>query len=124
MGRGRPRQRWQADVMEYLKKLKEKKNRKETAKDRRTWRGLAEKAKTHKGLLCQMMMNNILYIVSTPTCFSAHSSPSGGLNRVLAKVTKLLKLFKKTYKIIIGCCTYVGLDNILYIMHSTYSKII
>jgi len=27
-----------------------KKNWKETAKDRRTWRDLAEKAKTHKGL--------------------------------------------------------------------------
>jgi len=46
---GRPRQRWQKDVMEDLKKLKVK-NWKETAKDRRTWRDLAEKAKTHKGL--------------------------------------------------------------------------
>ena len=46
---GRPRQRWQEDVMEDLKKLKVK-NRKETAKDRRTWRDLAEKAKTHKAL--------------------------------------------------------------------------
>jgi len=46
---GRPRQRWQEDVMEDLKKLKIK-NWKETAKDRRTWRDLAEKAKTHKGL--------------------------------------------------------------------------
>jgi hypothetical protein len=46
---GRPRQRWQGDVMEDLKKLKVK-NRKETAKDRRTWRDLAEKAKTHKVL--------------------------------------------------------------------------
>jgi len=45
---GRPRQRWQ-DVMEDLKKLKVK-NWKEAAKDRRTWRDLAEKAKTHKGL--------------------------------------------------------------------------
>jgi hypothetical protein len=42
--------------MEDLKKLKIKKNWKETAKDRRTWRGLAEKAKTHKGLQCQVMM--------------------------------------------------------------------
>jgi carbohydrate-selective porin OprB len=33
---GRPRQRWQEDVMEDLKKLKIK-NWKETAKDRRTW---------------------------------------------------------------------------------------
>jgi hypothetical protein len=46
---GRPRQRWQEDVMEGLKKLKMK-TWKETAKDRRTWRDLAEKAKTHKGL--------------------------------------------------------------------------
>jgi hypothetical protein len=44
---GRPRQRWQEDVMEYLKKLKVK-NRKEAAKETRTWRELAEKAKTHK----------------------------------------------------------------------------
>jgi hypothetical protein len=46
---GRPRQRWQEAVMEDLKKLKFN-NWKETAKDRRTWRDLAEKAKTHKGL--------------------------------------------------------------------------
>jgi len=45
---GRPRQRWQEDVMEDLKKLKIK-NWKKTAKARRTWRRLAEKAKTHKG---------------------------------------------------------------------------
>ena len=38
-----------------LKKLKIK-NWKEAAKDRRTWRDLAEKAKAHKGLQCQMMM--------------------------------------------------------------------
>jgi len=37
---GRPRQRWQGDVMEDLKKLKVK-NWKETARDRRTWRDLA-----------------------------------------------------------------------------------
>jgi hypothetical protein len=42
---GKPRQRWQEDVMEDLKKLKVK-NWKEAAKDRRTWRDLAEKAKT------------------------------------------------------------------------------
>jgi hypothetical protein len=42
---GRPRQRWQEDVMEDLKKLKFK-NWKETCKNRRTWRDLAEKAKT------------------------------------------------------------------------------
>ena len=46
---GRPRQRWQEDVMEDLKKLKVK-NWKETAKDRRTWRDLTEKANPHKGL--------------------------------------------------------------------------
>jgi hypothetical protein len=37
------------DVMEDFKKLKMK-NWKETAKDRRTWRDLAEKAKPHKEL--------------------------------------------------------------------------
>jgi hypothetical protein len=46
---GRPRQRWQDDVLEDPKKLKVK-NWKETAKDRRTWRDLVEKTKTHKGL--------------------------------------------------------------------------
>ena len=46
---GRARQRWQEDVMEDLKKL-ELKNWKEVAKDRRTLRDLAKKAKTHKGL--------------------------------------------------------------------------
>jgi hypothetical protein len=46
---GRLRQQWQDDVMEDLKKLKIK-NWKETAKDRRIWRDLTEKAKTHKGL--------------------------------------------------------------------------
>jgi hypothetical protein len=46
---GRPRQRWQEVVMEDLIKLNVK-NWKETAKDRRSWRDLAEKAKTHKGL--------------------------------------------------------------------------
>jgi hypothetical protein len=46
---GKPRQRWQEDVMEDLEKLKVK-NWKEAAKDKRTWRDLAEKAKTHKGL--------------------------------------------------------------------------
>jgi hypothetical protein len=46
---GRPRQRWQNNVMEDLKKLKVK-IWKETAKDRRTRRDLAEKTKTHKGL--------------------------------------------------------------------------
>ena len=46
---GRPRQRWQEDVMEDLKNL-EVKNWKETAKGRRTWTDLAGKVKTHKGL--------------------------------------------------------------------------
>jgi hypothetical protein len=46
---GKQRQRWQEDVMEDLKKLKVK-NWKEAAKDRRTWRDLAVKVKTHKGL--------------------------------------------------------------------------
>ena len=46
---GRPRQRWQEVVIEDLKKLKVK-NWNETAKDRRTWKDLAEKVKTHKGL--------------------------------------------------------------------------
>ena len=46
---GKSRQRWQENVMEDLKKLKVK-NWKETAEDRRTWRDLAEKAKTQKGL--------------------------------------------------------------------------
>jgi hypothetical protein len=45
---GRPRQRWQEDVMEDLKKLKVK-NWKETAKGRRTGRDLDGKSKTHKG---------------------------------------------------------------------------
>ena len=59
---GRPRQRWKEDVMEDLKKLKVK-NWKGTARDRRTWRDLAEKAKTHKGLQCQMMMMNMMMMM-------------------------------------------------------------
>jgi hypothetical protein len=47
---GRPRQRWQEDVTEDLKKAESKKNWKEIAKDRRTWRDLAEKTKSPKGL--------------------------------------------------------------------------
>jgi len=46
---GRPRQRWQENVMEDLQKLKVK-NWKEAAKDRRTERDLAVKVKTHKML--------------------------------------------------------------------------
>jgi hypothetical protein len=45
----RPRQRWQDNVMEDLKKLNVR-NWMEASKDRTTWRDLAEKAKTHKGL--------------------------------------------------------------------------
>jgi hypothetical protein len=37
------------------KKLKVK-NWKEAVKDKRTWKDLAEKAKNHKGLYCQMVM--------------------------------------------------------------------
>jgi hypothetical protein len=44
----RPRQRWQEDVTEDLKMLKV--NCRETAKDRRIWRDLEQKAKTHKWL--------------------------------------------------------------------------
>ena len=47
---GRPRQRWQEDVMEDLKKKLKIKKWKEIAKDRRTWREMAEKGKTLKGL--------------------------------------------------------------------------
>jgi len=46
---GRPRQRWQEDIMEGLKELKVA-DWKETAKDRRTERDLAERAETHDGL--------------------------------------------------------------------------
>jgi len=53
---GRPRQRWQEDVMEKSKKKLKVKNLKGIAKDRKTWRDLAEKAKTYKVLYCQMMM--------------------------------------------------------------------
>jgi len=34
-------------------------------------------------------INNILYIVSMPTCFKETASSLGSLNLVLAKVTKL-----------------------------------
>jgi len=47
---GRPRQRLQEVVMEDLKKLKlKKKTRKETAKERRTWRDWLRKRKPTKG---------------------------------------------------------------------------
>jgi len=47
---GRPKQRWQEDVMEDLKEKLKVKNWKETAKDRITRRNLVKKAKPHKGL--------------------------------------------------------------------------
>jgi hypothetical protein len=61
---GRSRQRLPEDVMDDLKKLRVK-NWKEIAKDRRTWTDLAEKAKTHKELYCQMMMicYGIAYVI-------------------------------------------------------------
>ena len=37
-------------------------------------------------------INNILYIISTATCFNASPSPSWSLMLVLAKGTELLKL--------------------------------
>jgi len=52
---GRPRQRWQEYFMEDPKKKVKVKNWKGITKDRRTWRDLSEKAKTQKGLMCQMM---------------------------------------------------------------------
>jgi hypothetical protein len=44
------------------KKLKAR-NWKKTAKDGRTWRELAEKAKTHKGLWYQMMMMMMMMLI-------------------------------------------------------------
>ena len=49
--------------MEDVKKLKIK-NWKETAKNRRTLRDLAEKAKTHKGLQCEMMMMMMIRLLT------------------------------------------------------------
>ena len=46
---GRPRQRWQEDIMEDLKKMKVK-NCKEIAKGRRAWTDLVERAKNQEGL--------------------------------------------------------------------------
>jgi hypothetical protein len=43
-------------------KRAEVKNWKETAKDRGIWTELVEKAKTHKGLKCQMMMMMMMMI--------------------------------------------------------------
>ena len=37
-------------------------------------------------------INNILFIISTATCFNASVPPSGSINHVLCLVTKLLKL--------------------------------
>ena len=43
--------------------------------------------------LHNIYINNILYIVSTSTCFDAYTS-SGSLKFVFAKGTNLIKLFK------------------------------
>jgi len=45
---GRPRQRWQEDVIEELKKMKTE-NWKEIAKERRTWRDWLGRGKPTKG---------------------------------------------------------------------------
>ena len=50
---GRPRYRWQEDVMGDLKKLKVK-NWKERAKDRRTWRDLKLERVCSQTQLCQL----------------------------------------------------------------------
>jgi hypothetical protein len=62
--------------MEDLKKLKVN-NWKEAAKDRRTWREVAEKAKSRKGLYCQMMMVMIFRISQSQQRRSARR-PVGG----------------------------------------------
>jgi hypothetical protein len=49
--------------MEDIKKLKVK-NWEETDKDRRPGRDLAEKAKTHKGFQCQMLMMNYYHRIT------------------------------------------------------------
>ena len=48
--------------MEDLKKMKVK-NWKETAKERTTWRYLAEKAKIQKGLQCQMILMMMIMMI-------------------------------------------------------------
>ena len=55
-------------------------------------------------------INCILHTVSTPTCFSASASSSGGLNIVRAKVTKLLKPQLKISRV--KCHVIVVDDNI------------
>ena len=54
---GRPIQRWQEDDVEDLKNLKIK-----IWKDGITWRDLAEKAKTHRELQCQIIIIIIIII--------------------------------------------------------------
>jgi hypothetical protein len=67
---GKPRQRWEEDVMEDLKKFKFK-NKKETTEDRRTWRDLTEKTKTHKGFfLC--IIYCLLHYFNTLVILQAH----------------------------------------------------
>jgi uncharacterized coiled-coil protein SlyX len=46
---GRQKQRWEEDIIEDIKKQIVE-TWKEAANGRRTWRDLAEKEKTHKGL--------------------------------------------------------------------------
>jgi hypothetical protein len=47
-----------------FKKVESKKKRQQTAKDRGIWSDLAGKAKTHKGLYCQMMMQTASDVIS------------------------------------------------------------
>jgi hypothetical protein len=46
---------------------------------------------THNLYIC---INNILYIVSTPTCFDASASSSGSLIRLLCYSCKVMKVIK------------------------------
>jgi len=82
---GRPKQRWREDVMEYLKYLKVK-NWKEIAKDRRTWRDLAEKAKTHKGKVKLTCCHQ--YQPTAPLCVT----PTGTLGSGLTTPYQLQKI--------------------------------
>ena len=71
--------------MEDLKKLKVK-NWKETAKDRRTWRDLTEKAKTHKGLKCQMLLT----VRSDGQLKVAHQQPQQPVHHCISSYSSLL----------------------------------
>jgi len=55
--------------MDDLKTLKVK-NSKETAKDRRNWRDVAQKAKTHNGLDLQMMMMMMMVCLTSRPSYS------------------------------------------------------